>query len=309
MVDPRQTIEQAVKISRLNGFTGQFEALGGGEVNDTFLLTCDDQKYILRITRRAGRDTLLKEVRALSLFRHPNVPEVIFFDANQPIEGHYWVIESHLKGVNKTRLNIQEFKQLGRLLAEVHKVKSPERDQLNLWQHFLYSCRSFGDESSLLHHDDERLRSFINKAQKQMQALQPQFDSVQSSLVHGDATPSNILVNGTDIQLIDWEFARFSDPMMEFSTIYYEDMEFNQGKWRIQITPGEKSALFSGYVEAGGALDEKRISFWMSNDKLGAAVYLYWKLNYAGEHIPDDELEQNKLDMNNLLASLERNSG
>ncbi len=49
--------------------------------------------------------------------------------------------------------------------------------------------------------------------------MQYPVDDLELSLIHGDATPSNVLVDGQKINLIDWEFARFSDPMRDFSTI------------------------------------------------------------------------------------------
>lgn len=307
MVVLQHHIEAVVRISGIPGFTGHFQALGGGEVNDTFLLDTEQEKYILRITRRAGRDTLRKEAEALKLLDLPEVPKLIFFDPNQQIEGHYWIVESYVEGIIKDRLNENEFNQLGRLLAKIHKTKDTANKPIDLWQHFLYSCRSFGDERALLDHEDTRLRGLINRAKAIFNNRQSTFDSVQLCLVHGDATPSNILVNQDSVRLIDWEFARFSDPMMEFSTIYYDDMEFNRGKWRIKIKPLEKQALFAGYAEAGGQIDEERIVFWMNFDKLGAAVYLYWKIYQSGDEVTQKKLDQYSIDLNNLSTSLERN--
>ncbi len=298
-------VNQAVQIAGLVGFTGEFKALGGGEVNDTFLLDCGTNKYILRVTKRQGRDTLLKEANALKFLDMPEAPRLVFFDQNQPIDGHYWIIESYVSGNIQNRLTVAQFNSLGCLLARVHAIKDPEQRSVNLWEHFLYSCRSFGTDQELRNHPNLRLRTLINKAEEAMHQMQPDFNQAPSRLVHGDATPSNILVTGEAVHLIDWEFARFTDPMMEFSTIYYEDMEFNKGKWRIQIQNDEKEALFAGYRSNGGLVDESRIDFWMKMDKLGAATYLFWKLHIVHDGNPDD-IEQNTIDLEKLLASLER---
>lgn len=46
-----EDINQAVAISKLQGFTGNYRELGGGEVNDTFVLDCSSSKTVLRITK------------------------------------------------------------------------------------------------------------------------------------------------------------------------------------------------------------------------------------------------------------------
>jgi len=92
--------------------------------------------------------------------------------------------------------------------------------------------------------------------------------------------------------------------MCDFSTIYYEDIEYNKGKWRIKITQDEKKALFSGYITAGGEINEERIKFWIKFDKLGVAVFLYWRIHQSSRTTSDAEVKQYKLDYNNLIASL-----
>lgn len=302
-----EDIQKIVNLSGLENYAGIFRALGSGEVNDSFLLTCHDQKYVVRIAKDVDQATLIKEAFALKLLNLEQAPRLVFFDQNSRIKSRLWVVETYVAGSLTHRLSRSQFDELGKVLAAVHSVKDPEGQQLNLWEHFLIACRSFGGETKLLNHEDARLRHLIHSGQKYMSAMQYLVDGLQLSLIHGDGTPSNILVDGETVNLIDWEFARFSDPMREFSTIYYDDMEYNQGKWRIKIADDEKQALFAGYQLAGGELDEKRIDFWMKFDKLGAAVFLYWRLHQSGRMTSDEQRQQYQLDLENLLVSLERN--
>lgn len=92
--------------------------------------------------------------------------------------------------------------------------------------------------------------------------------------------------------------------MADFSTIYYEDMEYNKGRWRIKIEPEEKTALFAGYEAGGGQIDEQRIRFWIRFDKLGAAIFLYWRINKSKRQTNQLQMDQYKLDYDNLLKSL-----
>jgi len=116
-----------------------------------------------------------------------------------------------------------------------------------------------------------------------------------------------MLVKNDKISLIDWEYSRFTDPMADFSTLFYEDMEQNKGRWRIHITEQNKTALFAGYTGAGGVIDEQRIKAWHNFDKLGGAVYFYWKLSHSGHTIAPEQSALYTEELDKVLASLDRN--
>lgn len=300
-------VNKVAGLAGLQNFTGNYSAIGGGEINDTFLLKCSDKNYILRIAKTIEQTSLIDEAQALKRLHISQAPELVFFDQNQRINDRLWIVESFMNGAAQARLSVPQYFELGKILAKVHEIKDPDRQPLDLWHHFLTNCRNFGDESKILNHPDQAINNLVTRCRNYLAANQPLFTGLQMSLIHGDATPSNILVDGENINLIDWELSRFSDPMYEFSTIYYEDMEFNQGKWRLKITDSEKQSLFSGYSAAGGQIDQKRVDFWMNFDKLGAAVFLYWRLNESKQPASDEQMSQYKLDLANLIDSLEKN--
>lgn len=300
-------INQAVAIGHLNGFTGNFQKLGGGEVNDTFVLDCGENKVVLRIARYDTVRILQQEAKALSLLDLNQVPKLMFFDESKPIKNRLWILEGYIKGNGVDRLNINQYRSLGGLLAEVHKVTQPDATEFDFWHDFLDACKHFGDEQALLNHSDEKLRRLIRRGYHYFMAQKPAFGSIHKSLIHGDVTPSNMLVNGNEVSLIDWEFSKYKDPMADFSTLYYEDMEYNKGKWRVHIKEDEKAALFEGYRHASGKVDKQRLVVWFNLDKLGAAVYLYWKMHQSGHDIEHENLTQYRVDLDNLVWSLERN--
>ena len=67
-----------------------------------------------------------------------------------------------------------------------------------------------------------------------------------------------------------------------------------------------QQALYRGYANAGGDLDEGRLAVWFIVDKLSAAIYLYWKLHISRHSISPDQVEQYRADLKNLLSSLEK---
>lgn len=296
-------INTLLKLANIVGFTGEYTALGGGEVNNTYKLKFPDKHLILRVAKDEGQSTLQYEARALELLDSLFIPKLIYFNEKHLIHERMWILESYLPGETHARLDAKQFYSLGQLLAIVHRVPSNESG-VNLKEQFVYACRAFGDEDYLYNHPDLVLQQLIRKAFSEFEELQPLYAAVTPTLIHQDATPSNVLVDGNNVGLVDWEFSKFNDPMCDFSTIYYEDMEYNRGKWRIQIRDDEKLALFDGYNAAGGKLDESRIKFWIRFDKLGAAIFLYWRLNQSLRITNENEIIQYKLDYDNLISSL-----
>lgn len=302
--DPSAIIEQAIALSGIGGYRNAFRTLGGGEFNDTYVLDFEnDQKLILRIAKYEEQTSLINEARALRQLNIASVPRLAFFDENKRINAKLWVLESYVSGSQVPRLNLAQFASLGSLLANVHKVQA-EIGRVNAWSFFLRACQSFGDEQKLLIYPDPDLRKLVNALRPYTESFTAKLATAKPALVHGDATPSNVLVDGDKVGLIDWEFSSFNDPMAEFSTIYYDDMEYNRGKWRLHITDEERITLFRSYEAAGGTIDEERIQLWMIIDKLGAAIYLYWRLNESGRQTNEAQRAQYQFDLKNLVNSL-----
>lgn len=300
-----QDIQNLLRVAGITSYTGQYRSLGGGEGNSTFVLDCGEAELVLRVAKYSQKNNLANEARALGLLDLGQVPKLIYFNESQLIHDRAWIIESHMSGERVEHLNAAQFKSLGALLANVHAVQSDESARVDFWEEFLHTSQNFGDERLFLNHPDSTLKQIINKAKDYFQSQS--LYAAKPSLIHSDVSLENMLAGGDTISLIDWEFSRFTDPMADFSTLFYEDMEYNKGRWRIHITEQEKIALFSGYTEAGGTVDEARLKSWHNFDKLGAAVYLYWKMNHSGHTITPAQSAQYAEDLNKLVASLGRN--
>ncbi len=299
-------IRRAVDISGLKNYTGKYRELGGGEVNDTFVLDCGEEKVVLRISRYESSWMLVLESKSLQLLNIDGVPKLIFYDGQKLIKNRQWILESYVAGSPVNRLSVRQFYNLGALLSQVHKIVEPDASVINFWHDFLNVNKSFGDEAALLDHPDILMRKLLNNARDYLNVQTKLFEPIHNALTHGDLSQNNFLVNGDQVSIIDWEFSLFRDPMVDFSSIYYTDMEKNKGIWTVKITPEEKNALFTGYQSGGGTIDEKRIDVWILVDKLGSATYLYWKMHKSNHPIEPERLEQYKLDYDNLTESLSR---
>jgi aminoglycoside phosphotransferase (APT) family kinase protein len=129
--------------------------------------------------------------------------------------------------------------------------------------------------------------------------------NVPKMLLHKDVTPSNMLVQGNNTFLIDWEFRDFGDPMTDFSTGFW-DMDLNEGKWRIALTESEREQLYAGYQDAGGKLDEAKVDTWMTFDKIGVAVFLCLRIYSPPEDTTPELQAQYRKDLDAIISSLEQ---
>lgn len=297
------TITEALELAHINNYSGNFEALGGGEVNDTYKIHLQDGPIILRITKDEGQQTLANEARSLGLLDSEHIPKLLFFDKTKLVNNRFWILETYIPGKTVTHLSSAQFYCLGRLLADIHKTPAPN-DNVDLKEQFFNVCSAFGDEHKLMNHPDPQIKTLVINAIQEFSLRQASFDHIKPALTHVDVTLSNILVDEDNVGLIDWEFSKFSDPMIDFSTFYYEDMQLNKGKWRIQIEPSEKADLFAGYESGGGNIDEDRIRFWIRFDKLGAVIFLYWRIYESPRYTTRAETDQYQEDLRNLMASL-----
>src|SRR5487761_1207936 len=166
-----EEIKQAVAFSNLQGFTGNYTELGGGEVNETFILNCGGSKAILRITKYSDVNNLNQEARAFGLLDLSRVPKLIYFNEAQRINDKGWIIESYIQGQQVNGLTIKQFEKLGELLAQIHKVQSKDTIKLDFWDNFLDASQHFGNEQTLLNHPDTKLNELIHRAYSYFQSL------------------------------------------------------------------------------------------------------------------------------------------
>lgn len=295
-------LKRILDIAGISGVTGSYDLLGGGEGNDTFVITCGATKYVVRIAKYPANNNLLHEANALKRLNLAQVPKLVYYDNDQRIKNRSWIVQTRVDGSSTDTLSPIQYENLGRLLAHIHRVQLDKPIKLDFWNSFLNATKHFGDEQKFLNHTDVKLHKLIQRSRDYFQSQI--FETIKPSLTHGDVSLNNMLVSGDTVSLIDWEFSRFSDPMVDFATMFYEDMAYNKGRWRIHITPEEKRSLFAGYISAGGVIDEQRLQVWFVFDKLGSAAYLYWKLHESNHAITLAQAEQYKEDYGKLTESL-----
>lgn len=300
------------------GEADEVRHLGHGELNNSYYAKVGADEYCVRVAKYDLKAGLAREADALARLPQGIAPRLVYFDKSDALEGgRLWAVESFVAGDNPKRLSLEQFRSLGAKLAKVHAVKAPDHDivdkgevtndKSDLWHYLTWTCRSMYTPRQILTDlPDQRVLRLAQKAKVWLDTQQKLLTfPEQKRMLHKDVTPSNMLVQGDETFLIDWEFRDFGDPMIDFSTGFW-DMELNEGKWRITLTDEEWAAMFDGYRAAGGEVDEGRIRMWMTFDKMVVALFLCLRIN-SPTHDTTQELQaQYRKDLDNVIASLEQ---
>lgn len=83
------------------------------------------------------------------------------------------------------------------------------------------------------------------------------FESIPFALLHGDVITTNILVNGDDMTLIDWEWAQIGDPARDLAVV---GALRAASPWYLALTQHKEAALIRGYLDAGGNGTERELT-------------------------------------------------
>jgi len=114
----------------------------------------------------------------------------------------------------------------------------------------------------------------------------------EETLVHGDFRTGNFLVTPQGLSaVLDWEFARFGDPMEDVGWLCVRDWRFGQ----LQLPAGglaRRERFYEAYARASGrAVDPGKVHWWevMGNVRWGVGSVMQGERYLSGEE-PDLEL-------------------
>ncbi len=317
--------EDKLEIAKLLAAAGleipaEVGRLGEGEFNVGYRVkTVSGDEYCVRIAKYDNESGLAREADAIGRIPDSVGPKLVYYSGKtEPIDKP-WIIESFIDGQAPKRLSVDQFRSMGVTLARTHSVLAPDHDivdkgevtgsKTELWQYLTWCCRDFYSPRTILTDlPDIRLTRLAQKIKLWLDDQQTKLNFDNSKhLLHKDITPGNLLVNDKDeVFLIDWELRDFGDPMTDFATGFWDDIEFNNGKWRIVLTEEEQAALYAGYESVGGIIDKDKIKMWTVFDKLVAAIYLCFRLHTSTDPINDDQRQQYTIDLDNVVNSLNR---
>lgn len=186
-----------------------------GMTNRSFLFTCKDKKYIMRIPGE-GTDKLIdrkKEADVYNAIKGKGLcDDPIYLN---PKNGYK--ITKYLEGVrNCDKRNIDDLKCCMKKLREFHNMPLYVSYEFNIWKQIDFYESLWGNETSNFRDYDMTkknvfsLKSYIDKSKKHI------------GLTHIDAVPDNFLFykdkNGKEmLQLTDWEYSANQDKHVDIA--------------------------------------------------------------------------------------------
>lgn len=188
----------------------EITVLKKGMTNRSFLFTCKDKKYIMRIPGE-GTDQLINRKEEAEVYRvisgHGICDDVIYINP----ENGYKITE-FLEGSRVCDpLNEDDLKQCMKKLREFHALKLKVGHEFDIFGQMEFYERLWNGQPSVYRDYAETKENVLS--------LKKYIDGCvkEKVLTHIDAVPDNFLFVGDEIRLIDWEYAGMQDPHVDIA--------------------------------------------------------------------------------------------
>lgn len=225
-----------------------------GMTNRSFLFTCRDKKYIMRIPGE-GTDQLINRREEAQVYQTINgkhiCDDIVYIN---PDNGYK--ITEFLEGARVCDANnVDDLKKCMRKLREFHHMNLSVSHEFNIFDQIIFYESLWGDVASV-YRDYKKTKENVFSLQGYIN------DHVENRcLTHIDAVPDNFLfsVNG-DVRLIDWEYAGMQDPHVDIAMfcIYalYDKCQIDRliNIYFDNKCPVETRIKIYCYIAAGGLL-------------------------------------------------------
>lgn len=181
-----------------------------GMTNRSFLFTCKDKKYIMRIPGE-GTDQLINRKEEAEVYRVISgwgiCDDVVYINP----ENGYKITE-FLEGSRVCDpLNEDDLKQCMKKLREFHALKLKVAHEFDIFGQIEFYERLWNGQPSVY-------RDYI-ETKENVLSLKKYIDECveEKVLTHIDAVPDNFLFIGNEVRLIDWEYAGMQDPHVDIA--------------------------------------------------------------------------------------------
>ena len=181
-----------------------------GMTNRSFLFTCKDKKYIMRIPGE-GTDQLINRKEEAEVYRVISgrgiCDDVVYINP----ENGYKITEFLEDSRVCDPLNEDDLKQCMKKLREFHALKLKVRHEFDIFGQIEFYERLWNGQASVY-------RDYA-ETKKNVLSLKKYIDGCakEKVLTHIDAVPDNFLFTRNEVRLIDWEYAGMQDPHVDIA--------------------------------------------------------------------------------------------
>lgn len=204
------------------------QRIESGNIQETYAFRLEDEDYILQFSD-SDQESLVNGISCLELLQNSEVPspELVCYDLDEP-----YVITKRFNGRSSREVLLDQDKQgkkvlarrLGAELKRVHDTFEPnfygdlgDLDDHNYedvsWnEYFMEKMEDIAEDIIEFYpeHKNE-LEDVIRRGQETVP------ENPDAALIHNDYIPANILVNGDELRIIDWDMAHSGDALFDVS--------------------------------------------------------------------------------------------
>lgn len=216
--------------------------------NEVYFINAENGKFILKIAHgKIRQDELEKEYRIISELKdNIKLPQIYLYVKEKD---YSFFVMKYIEGLKPKTFTDEILQQMAKTLSSIHKTKKTN-EYVN-FDNLLNIAEQNMTENRL--DLDEFVREDKTYEPKQvLEYLRNNKPQVNACLLHGDYRPKNMIVNNTDLYILDWGLSFVGD--------FYYDLAII--KW--YFTDGE----FTKFVKYYGIenLDEERLKYneWLS---------------------------------------------
>lgn len=206
-------IEDVFNTTREN--IKDIQVLKKGMTNRSFIFSCKDSKYIMRIPGE-GTDNLInrsQEYDVYQILKGKNISdEIIYMNP----ENGYKITRFISNCRNCDSLNRDDLIKCMRKLKEFHNSDSKVSHTFNLYEKIEY-YQSLWISSRSVYRDYEKVKENVLSLKTFIESFE-----LKHCLTHIDAVPDNFLIyedefGNEHVRLIDWEYAAMQDPHVDIA--------------------------------------------------------------------------------------------
>lgn len=210
--DAIQIIEDVLQVSKMDIM--DVNMLKKGMTNRSFIFTCKNQRYIMRIPGE-GTDKLINRKQEYDVYRVLSgkhiADDVIYMNADNGYK-----ITKFIEGARNCDCeNVDDLKFCMKKLKQFHELHLKIDFEFNIFEHIEY-YESLWINKKSIYRDYDSVKENIFSLKKYIDLLDNDY-----CLTHIDAVPDNFLfyMDGAEekVRLIDWEYASMQDPHVDIA--------------------------------------------------------------------------------------------
>lgn len=182
-----------------------------GMTNRSFLFSCRDKKYIMRIPGE-GTDQLInrrEEAQVYQTIKDKNIcDDIIYINPNNGYKISEFIEGSRVCDPN----NVDDLKMCMKKLKEFHALNLSVDHEFDIFKQIDF-YEKLWDGTSSIYKDYEKTKKHVFELKKYVKE-----HIEKKCLSHIDAVPDNFLFTESgEIRLIDWEYAGMQDPHVDIA--------------------------------------------------------------------------------------------